>query len=169
MNDELASPRRRPYIVPLQVMVPVTLITIYLAVAQFRYASGYATPTGRLRLYFFVFFWPALMLAETAVYWLLRYRLKASINITMHLATTFMAFVLVNIIFILANYAISYRSYDRETILRLTQIRVVLFWLLVITGHAFFTTALVKVFRRKDENTDEDQPKGLLDDLLDEE
>lgn len=160
--NEFSVERKRPYIVPLQVMVPVTLITIYIAMARFRYIS-YAGSADSLRVYFFIFLWPLLMLGETVVYWIFRYRFKANINITLHLVTTFIAFVLLNILFVLAT---SVARYSTAGTVRLSQLRVILFWLLAITGHGFFVTALVKVLRRKEDKGDE--TKGLLDDILDE-
>lgn len=168
MNDFTVEQRRRPYIVPLQVMVPVTLITIYFAVTRFRYMA-YAGAEESLRLYFFIFLWPLLMLGETAVYWIFRYKFKANINITLHLVSTFIAFVLLNILFVLIGALAGRTANGMESFVRLSQLRVVLFWLLVTTGHAFFATALVKVLRKKDDSTDDGQPKGLLDDILEEE
>jgi len=168
MNEFLVEERKRPYIVPLQVMVPVTLITIYFAVTRFRYI-GYNGFTGGLQVYFFIFLWPLLTLAETAIYWAFRYRFKANINITLHLVTTFIAFVLLNILFVVVNALTSRSTSGLTGLMWLGQIRILLFWLLVITGQAFFVTALVKVLRKKDNSTDDGQPKGLLDDILEEE
>lgn len=168
MNDFLTEERKRPYIVPLQVMVPVTLITIYFAVSRFRFIS-YAGPGESLWLYFFIFLWPLLMIGETVIYWVLRYRFRANINITLHLITTFIAFVLLNILFVLFSTLTNRSLTGAEGIVRLSQLRVILFWLLVITGHAFFATALVKVLRKKQETEDDSQPKGLLDDILEDE
>lgn len=158
-------PPAKAYTYPVRAMTLISIIVTFLAFANSRYIS-YAAEAARPKLYFFLFLWPVVIIAEGLVYWFIRKKIKSNINVWMHLGATFTGFILLNVVFILINLTVS--TFNVTLLIALGQIHTALFWLSLIVGQAFFVAVLVKAFRKKVKD-DDGQPPGILDGIMEEE
>ncbi|HVX49450.1 MAG TPA: hypothetical protein VHB48_04805 [Chitinophagaceae bacterium] len=165
MND--TSIISRPYTLPVKTMLLVSMVTVYLAFAGWRYYMPSAPGQHTARVYITLLLWPVITIIETIIYWALRNRMKRDVSILMHLACTFGCFVVLNIVFEIVILNIDY--FTASTIRTLVNVKSAIFWTLFIIGHVFFIAAMVKILRGREDDGDlNGQPPGVLDNIIDE-
>jgi hypothetical protein len=143
--------------------------TFYVLMAR---ASAGLHRAPAVRFNFLLVFWPLLLAAETAVYGAARKKQYPPAHAWFHIIAMAVAFVLMPLFFLLVTFYLRFGDNVKQSLAfigKLEQVRVFVFWLLFITGHAFFIATIVKIFRRKKSITTENEPApGLLDDIIDE-
>ena len=167
--------QRKAYNTPFWIMLFIAIFVatwnIVLLISIRLFAVKYPQ-SPVVRFNFLIVGWPVLLCLETIVYRILRKKIKSGVNIRIHLLAIglcffFLPLFTVFVSSILPQY-LGITSYSKYLWV-INKFRSVIFWGAFIIGHAFFMTTIVNIFRKNDiPNTDNEQPPGILDGILDE-
>ncbi|MGB8190564.1 MAG: hypothetical protein WCF67_01535 [Chitinophagaceae bacterium] len=150
------------------IVVLIILISAYY-ILLFAFISRSYAPSG----YLSVFLRDsgitiAILVAEALVYWFCRKRLYERKWIVIHILLLYTALVFLPLIFVGLGFLVTTHQISGELFyaLKLRYVRLSIFWLSIIIGHAFFIATIVKSISAKKYLTNHaDTSPNILDDI----
>ncbi|HWB26848.1 MAG TPA: hypothetical protein VG738_15300 [Chitinophagaceae bacterium] len=142
---------RQPYLIPFSLMVIITVVMTYLSYVNLLETRLLAETTLSPLAYLDIFGWPIITAVEAVLYWIIRYKVKSSLPVWVHLSCMLFAFILLNMVWVILDDTVEKSTINMETAMKALKVRVILFWIAFFIGHVFFITVLIKGFSRTKE------------------
>jgi len=162
--------KKRIYLLPvilfsLLVVLRIALLVFGLLAVNRLGDSLYATELRKRLMSFETFLWPALLIIEIIIYCIIRKRIYNKLWVGLHSWITFAIFLLPIVIILFYNIIAEDYSPEEFAALskRITQIRVILFYLFIVIAHIFFILTIVKSFKQQ---ISINETPGLLDEFI---
>jgi hypothetical protein len=161
---------RKTFTAPVWVMLPITLIS-----ALFAYVK--ATTILRvghwtLLIFVLIFLWPMLVFIETVIYWVIRRRIFDPRQAWVHLFSMIFVFVVFPVIRLRMTGLFTSRNVPVRSTLNHGNFidfksQFLIIWGLLILGHVFFVSVLIKAFSKELPAAQEgEESVNLLDDII---